>query len=141
MSRSRAFREVSGPRAPPRLVVSGTMADRLGVNPTTLVTVTATGQPGAASAADGAATPHRTSAPDGAGPRRSASPAAADDTAAGEAAGWAQTPRALPDIPAHRGPSEQNKALVNDVLASRSLLHLMGAAPGERLALVAMHRS
>ena len=97
---STSFAEVNGPTALPRLVVSGPMADRLGVTPTRLVTVSvASTAPSTAESGD-----------------------AADEA-------WAQSPRALPDIPAHRGPVERNKALVYDVLASRSLLHLIGAAP------------
>ena len=101
---SASFAEVDGPTALPRLVVSGPMADRLGVTPTRLVTVSV------------AATAPST--------------AESGDAAAHASDAWAQSPRALPDIPAHRGPVERNKALVNDVLASRSLLHLIGAAPG-----------
>lgn len=102
MARSTVFPEVSGPRAPPRLVVSGPMAERLGAGPTTLVTVSPDGMSAPSSDTDGAAT--RTTSPP-------------------------ETLRALPGIPAHRGPGEPNKALVNEVLASRSVLHLMGAAP------------
>jgi putative ABC transport system permease protein len=90
---SRSFAEVDGSRALPRLVVSGPVADRLGVTPTTLVTVTV------------------------------------DPTAEDSADAWAQTPLVLGDLPTHRGPVDRNKALVNDVLASRSLLHLLGAPP------------
>lgn len=93
-ARSRAFSEVDGGRAMPRLVVSGPLADRLGVSPTTLVTVTA-----------------------------------ADAATAPLVDGWAHSPVVLPDVPAHRGSAEQDKALVNDVLASRSLVQLLGAAP------------
>jgi putative ABC transport system permease protein len=35
----------------------------------------------------------------------------------------------VPDIPAHRGPVEPNKALVNDEMVSRRLLYLLGDAP------------
>ncbi|KRF24040.1 FtsX-like permease family protein [Phycicoccus sp. Soil803] len=100
---SASFAEVDGPTALPRLVVSGPMADRLGVTPTRLVTVSV------------AATAPST--------------AESGDAGADASDAWAQSPRALPDIPAHRGTVERNKALVNDVLASRSLLHLIGAAP------------
>jgi hypothetical protein len=98
MAGSTSFAEVDGGQALPRLVVSGQLADRLGVTPTTLVTVTVADHPPGAAPGD-----------------------AAD--------GWAQTPLALPDIPAHRGPAELNKALVHDAVASRSLLRLLGAAP------------
>jgi FtsX-like permease family len=98
MAGSTSFAEVEGGQALPRLVVSGQLADRLGVSPTTLVTVTVADDAPAAPPGD-----------------------AAD--------GWAHTPLAVPDIPAHRGPVEQDKALVHDVVVSRSLLRLLGAAP------------
>jgi putative ABC transport system permease protein len=130
-ARSRTFGEVDGRAALPRLVVSGTLADRLGVRPTTLVTVAAAGPTpvvGALSTtppADGQAGP----------------PLSEDEGGdeggdkggehGGEDGGddWAQTPLAVPDIPAHRGPVEQNRALVHEALASRSLLQLLGAEP------------
>ncbi|WP_457252648.1 FtsX-like permease family protein [Pedococcus sp. P5_B7] len=110
---STSFAEVKGPTALPRLVISGQTADRLGVATTTLVTVTVAGAP----------------PPDpGAEDLSSAGDSSTSGSGVG-ADGWAQSPLAVPDIPAHRGPAERNKALVNDVLASRSLLHLIGAAP------------
>jgi putative ABC transport system permease protein len=117
-ARSRTFGEVDGRVALPRLVVSGTLADRLGVRPTTLVTVAAAGP----TPVVGALSP--TPPADGqAGPPTSAE--------GGDDGGddWAQTPLAVPDIPAHRGPVEQNRALVHEALASRSLLQLLGAEP------------
>jgi putative ABC transport system permease protein len=116
-SGSKALAEVDGPRALPRLLVSGPLADRLGVRPTTVVTVSVAGAtPGAGSAPANDTAPANDAAPTTPSPD-----GVADD--------WAQTPVAVPDIPAHRGPVEQNKALVHDALASRSLLHLLGAPP------------
>jgi hypothetical protein len=124
MARSMAFAEVDGQRSLPRLVVSGSLADRLGVSPTTLVSVTVAAADALAGApAEAPTTPPVDGAADG------AVDSAADGAVDGSADGWAQSPLVLPDIPAHRGPTEQNKALVNDVIASRSLLHLVGAAP------------
>jgi putative ABC transport system permease protein len=131
MAGAPGFAEVAGADALPRLLVSGQLADRLGVSPTALVTVTVSGvaPPPAGSgvvvaglAAGGSAAPggEEPSAPEG---EESPTPEAGTD------AGGAQSPLVVPDVPAHRGPVEPNKALVNDVLASRSLLHLMGAAP------------
>ena len=119
---STSFAEVDGPTALPRLVVSGPMADRLGVTPTRLVTVSvAATAPSTAESGDAAA--------DASESGDVADAAESSEAAADASDAWAQSPRALPDIPAHRGPVERNKALVNDVLASRSLLHLIGAAP------------
>jgi putative ABC transport system permease protein len=119
---STSFAEVDGPTALPRLVVSGQLADRLGATPTTLVTLTV--DPAAAGSTS------LTTSPAGGGSdaegladaEGEADGAAADD-------GWAQSPLVLRDLPAYRGPVDRNKALVNDALASRSLLHLIGAPP------------
>jgi putative ABC transport system permease protein len=139
MAGAPGFAEVAGADALPRLLVSGQLADRLGVSPTALVTVTVSGAAPpptgsgevVAGPDEGGSAAPRGEEPSAPGGEEPSAPEGEESPTpeAGTDDGGAQSPLVVPDIPAHRGPVEPNKALVNDVLASRSLLHLMGAAP------------
>ncbi|MGL4744517.1 MAG: ABC transporter permease [Dermatophilaceae bacterium] len=111
MGRSAAFRELEPADAPPRVVVTGPLADRLGVQGSGLVSVTVP-------AADPAA------------PQPS-SPVVDDE------AGSATVPpvasvapgSVLPEVPAFHGEEEKNRSLGVDAMASRSVLIRLGLEP------------